>query len=172
MNKCSKPSWGSLSFCHHWQKESEPQDGFEHLFIIVIIVVVVIVVIILIIIIFIIVVIIVIIIVIIIIIIVIWVDLPGQHVFDPLLQLVCCGHVIIVIHFHPHAVSILNVYHANLRGAEVNTESLLPIGHQQGELVRVDPDDAEVGVICVLTGDLLQDFQELKTIWVDPDKFP
>lgn len=34
----------------------------------------------------------------------------------------------------------------------------------QREIVRVDPDDAEVGVIGVLASHLLQDFQEFKTI--------
>lgn len=34
----------------------------------------------------------------------------------------------------------------------------------QGEVVRVDPDDAEVGVVSVLACHLLQDFQEFKTI--------
>ena len=34
----------------------------------------------------------------------------------------------------------------------------------QREIVWVDPDDAEVRVICVLAGHFLQDFQELKTI--------
>lgn len=36
----------------------------------------------------------------------------------------------------------------------------------QGKLVRVDPDDAEVGVVGVLLRHLLQDFQELITVWV------
>ncbi len=35
----------------------------------------------------------------------------------------------------------------------------------QGEVVRVDPDDAEVWVVSVLTRHLLQDFQEFKTIY-------
>lgn len=34
----------------------------------------------------------------------------------------------------------------------------------QGEIVRVDPDDAEVGVVSVLTCHLLQDFQEFIAI--------
>lgn len=34
----------------------------------------------------------------------------------------------------------------------------------QGKLVRVDPDDAEVGVVGVLSRHLLQDFQELITV--------
>merc|ERR1719348_2298968 len=161
--------------CHHWRKESEPKDGCEHLFILAIIFVVLVIFVILVlifvvlvifVIILVFVILIVVIIVIAVVIIIIGVDLSRQHVLDPLLQLVCCGHVVTVIHFHPDTVSILNVYHANLRGAEVNAESLLPIGHQQREVVWVDPDDAEVGVICVLTGHLLQDFQELKTVWV------
>lgn len=36
----------------------------------------------------------------------------------------------------------------------------------QGKLVGVDPDDAEVGVVGVLLRHLLQDFQELITVWV------
>lgn len=43
---------------------------------------------------------------------------------------------------------------------------ILGWGHSyQGEIVRVDPDDAEVGVISVLTCHLLQDFQEFITIY-------
>lgn len=34
----------------------------------------------------------------------------------------------------------------------------------QGKLVRVDPDDAEVGVVGVLPRHLLQDFQELVAV--------
>lgn len=34
----------------------------------------------------------------------------------------------------------------------------------QGKLVGVDPDDAEVGVVGVLSRHLLQDFQELITV--------
>lgn len=36
----------------------------------------------------------------------------------------------------------------------------------QGKLVRVDPDDAEVGVVGVLLRHLFQNFQELITVWV------
>lgn len=34
----------------------------------------------------------------------------------------------------------------------------------QWEIVRVNPDDAEVGVVGVLTSHFLQDFKELKTV--------
>lgn len=34
----------------------------------------------------------------------------------------------------------------------------------QREVVRVDPHDAQVGVVCVIFGHLLQDVKELKTI--------
>lgn len=37
------------------------------------------------------------------------------------------------------------------------------LSHQR-EVVRVDPDDAEVGVVCVVLCHLLQDVKELKTI--------
>lgn len=36
----------------------------------------------------------------------------------------------------------------------------------QGKLVRVYPDDTEVGVVGVLSCHLLQDFQELITVYV------
>lgn len=35
----------------------------------------------------------------------------------------------------------------------------------QGEVIGVNPDDAEVRVVCVILGNLLQDLQELKTVW-------
>lgn len=35
----------------------------------------------------------------------------------------------------------------------------------QGEVIWVDPDDAEVRVVGVLTCHLLQDFQEFKTVY-------
>lgn len=34
----------------------------------------------------------------------------------------------------------------------------------QGEVVRVDPDDAQVGVVSVFTCHLLQDLKEFKTV--------
>merc|ERR1712002_990518 len=162
----------TFGFCHYWLKHSELNDS-KHLFIIVIVVIIIVVVVIIIVVFIIIIIIVVIIIIIIIVIIVVlliviivWVNLSRQNVLNPLLQLVSCGHVILVIHLQPHAVSILNINHTNLRRREVDAEGLLPVRNQQGEIIRVDPDDAEVRVICVLTCHLLQDFQELKTIWV------
>lgn len=86
-------------------------------------------------------------------------------------------------HAHTHVISL---DHADLGGGQVDPEGVLPVGQQlqdtaeqrqrevlshedsptshQGEVVRVDPDDAEVGLVRVLLCHLLQDVKELKTI--------
>lgn len=34
----------------------------------------------------------------------------------------------------------------------------------QGKVIRINPHDAKLGHVCVVSGDLLQDFQELETV--------
>lgn len=41
----------------------------------------------------------------------------------------------------------------------------LEVLKNQGEVIGVDPDDAEVGVVGVVSGHILQDLQELVAIW-------
>lgn len=51
---------------------------------------------------------------------------------------------------------------------EPNGASLISIIYMldsyQGEVVRVNPDNAEVRVVCVILSNFLQDLKELKTI--------
>lgn len=47
---------------------------------------------------------------------------------------------------------------------ELNQEKPRVSAAHQRKVVRVNPDNAQVGIISVVPGNLLQDFQELKTI--------
>lgn len=41
----------------------------------------------------------------------------------------------------------------------------LMMKQNQREVIGVDPDDAELGIVGVVSGHVLQDLQELITIW-------
>lgn len=60
--------------------------------------------------------------------------------------------VLVHTHTHPNPIRELN---QERQGA--------PAAHQR-KVVGVNPDNAQVGIIGVVPGNLLQDFQELKTI--------
>lgn len=76
-----------------------------------------------------------------------WSGFPSFPAPNSLGQFLC-----LCIHTHPNPIRELN---QERQGA--------PAAHQR-KVVGVNPDNAQVGIIGVVPGNLLQDFQELKTI--------
>lgn len=64
-------------------------------------------------------------------------------------------------HAYPHTCPYAHPIH------KLNQERQGASAAHQRKVVRVNPDNAQVGIIGVVPGNLLQDFQELKTIWND-----
>lgn len=48
---------------------------------------------------------------------------------------------------------------------ERNVVTLVVMRQNQWEIIRVDPDDAELRVVGVVSGHVFQDLQELIAIW-------
>lgn len=65
------------------------------------------------------------------------------------------GEIPVLMHTPPHQTPPIHELKQERQGA--------PATHQR-EVVRVNPDNTQVGIIGVVPGNLLQDFQELKPI--------